>query len=235
MKRSNLLSSLFISGIILVIANTFIRVSSPNGNSSGIVIDFILSNGLIKSIIYFVGLILIIYVVSQIYYFIKGRKKINFWRLVSKNPNKAYHLFLDSPAWEVFNYPLEKDIDEDKWAGPFDLYVPEIKSRIVILGCLDKYEETQKELMNILTEEKKNEIKNSFENQSSEQESLSLEEKADELIYSVRVLMGIIEGKFRRQFPNIFAKVDSNRFIYFTSIVTFWVTCVRLHFEVNRE
>ena len=151
LERSIILSyllSLVVTAIILIVVNYFIRVSSPSDtHSTGFIVDFIRTEGLLKSIIWFLGVSLIVYIFPYIYYFFKGLNRWGFWRLVAKNPDAAYHWFKESPVWKVLDYPLpsnyQQDVPEDKWAGPFDLYVPELHSRVCIFGLSDEYYNSQ--------------------------------------------------------------------------------------------
>lgn len=148
MRRISYLLSLVVTAIILIVVNYFIRVSSPSDtHSTGFIVDFIRTEGLLKSIIWFLGVSLIVYIFPYIYYFFKGLNRWGFWRLVAKNPDAAYHWFKESPVWKVLDYPLpsnyQQDVPEDKWAGPFDLYVPELHSRVCIFGLSDEYYNSQ--------------------------------------------------------------------------------------------
>ncbi len=149
-------SIIFVFGFAIVI-NYFIRVSAPGDqHSTGIIMDFISSRGLLNTFILFMAAIIIVRAVIFVYGYIQGVKKpgvLAFWKLVASNPGFAYQWFIKHPAWHVMDHPLPEDyeqtLSEKDWVGPFDLYVPEIGKRVCIFGRAGEYEHARAEFIEI--------------------------------------------------------------------------------------
>jgi hypothetical protein len=148
MVRKQLRNAAILSVVLLTIANTFIRVAGPGDETStGYVIEYLKTHSVVASTVGLTSLVLFVFIVQWLYFVVRGLRVPGvgqFWRLVSRNPDAAYDWFLHSPDWKVFKYPpplgFRDVVPESEWAGPFDLYVPAIHSRVQIFGRVGKYE-----------------------------------------------------------------------------------------------
>lgn len=151
--------SVIIVVCIVFLANNFIRMSGPvDAKSTGFIIDFMLSQSIMFSILVFIFAIMIVQAFFWIYGFIRGVRipgVMDFWKLVAQNPDNAYEWFIQSEFWEVREHPLsaenKQDFPASIWAGPFDLYVPSIERRICIFGKEGQYENSREQFIQMIT------------------------------------------------------------------------------------
>lgn len=162
MKVGQLVSAGATTLAILFGVNYFIRVSGPGDESStGYVIDYIQSHSFGTSLLFLIGVYFLIIIAQWAYYYVRGMAIPGvgqFWALVASNPDKAYQWLIESPSWRILEYPLPSNyreiVPEAEWAGPFDLYVPGIDSRISIFGRSGLYESTRNEFIQLIKAEK---------------------------------------------------------------------------------
>ncbi len=147
-----------ISTVLLIFVNTFVRVAGPGDEkSTGYVIEYLMTHSVIASTVAVVSLFLFVLIVHCLYFVVRGLRLPDvgqFWLFVSRNPDAAYDWFLNSSDWRVFNYPpplgFRDIVPESDWAGPFDLYVPAIHSRVQVFGRRGKYEASRAEFIDII-------------------------------------------------------------------------------------
>jgi hypothetical protein len=147
-----------ISIILLFFVNTFVRVAGPGDEkSTGYVIEYLMTHSIIASTVAIGSLFLFVVIVQWLYFVIRGLRLPDvgqFWRLVARNPDVAYDWFLQSSDWKVFKYPppdgYRDSVPESEWVGPFDLYVPAIRSRVQIFGRIGSYESARNEFIDLV-------------------------------------------------------------------------------------
>lgn len=95
-----------------------------------------------------------IVVLAVLYYFFVMKKhgNLDFWKLATKYPDSAYHLFKEEDCWLIFedkslarnrnNFPLSE------WDGPFKLAVPMLGGKVItVYGKVPEYVQSQQEFM----------------------------------------------------------------------------------------
>lgn len=101
------------------------------------------------------------------YFYLKLRRgKYTFWKLVGHNPEEAYRYFKNhSDIWMVVDIDQIKDINkylrdkhpeyQEKWIGPYRLYVPSLGNVVQVFGRRELYEQEQDKLIEKFTREDK--------------------------------------------------------------------------------
>lgn len=59
--------------------------------------------------------------------------------------------------------------------------------------------------------------------------------KADDLLDGARVLVGILEGRLRRDHADFFKRPNAGMFTFYATVACVWCACVRLHFDIDKE
>lgn len=88
-----------------------------------------------------------------LYWFVILRSgRVDFWRLVAKNPDAAYDHFRSHVCWVIFDNELSEHyrtlVPSAEWDGPFRLWVPKRGGiGIYVFGRVPDYERSQAEFM----------------------------------------------------------------------------------------
>lgn len=90
--------------------------------------------------------ITILVVVIIVYFVVFKKGNYAFWRKAQRQPDMAYHYFLENECWRV-----EDDVHDHeqpsrangRWHGPFKLIVPSIGRTVTIYGKVGLYESSQ--------------------------------------------------------------------------------------------
>ena len=74
--------------------------------------------------------------------------RMDFWKVVSRNPDAAYEHFKSASCWKVFEGGLpadyRNDVPKSEWMGPFRLCVPKLGwDQVVIFGKRSECEQSQ--------------------------------------------------------------------------------------------
>jgi hypothetical protein len=143
---THFVKTLFGVVVAAFIINTFLRVGD-----SRIIIEYIRTHNAFSIFLWLSGITFVVDIILAYRNFWKNNPKVNFWKIVHRNPDVAYLWFTSSSNWETVPYPLPSDyrriFPESDWYGPYDLYVPMLKSRICIFGRSKTYQEAQNEFM----------------------------------------------------------------------------------------
>jgi antitoxin component YwqK of YwqJK toxin-antitoxin module len=74
--------------------------------------------------------------------------KLKFWKLAQVHSDKAYQLFISSPAWHVCEANSNETIDTKKWMGPSWIRTPDGR-KVKVYGKYGEFEKTQDEFIKI--------------------------------------------------------------------------------------
>ncbi len=103
-------------------------------------------------------------------YFTLRTGRLKFWKLVCRNPEKAYKYFKNqTETWMVLDINMLKDVNsyllnknpnyKEEWAGPYRLFVPSIGDVVHIYGRRDTYIKEQDKLISMLKSKEKEVLK----------------------------------------------------------------------------
>jgi hypothetical protein len=87
-------------------------------------------------------IIAVILIVVYYYVVVVKRGKLSFWHKAAKNPDFVYMQIRQDGAWKIDDGNTQ--IDKERFAGPFRLYVPLIGKVVRFYGEIGKYEDSQK-------------------------------------------------------------------------------------------
>jgi len=102
----------------------------------------------------FIYIIILIILAAAFYFiFLKRHGRLDFWKILSKDPDGAYEYLKEHPnIWFVidsdsssftFNQMKLNPKFKDDWTGPYYLAVPSIGRTIKIYGNIDNYQKEQ--------------------------------------------------------------------------------------------
>lgn len=78
--------------------------------------------------------------------------RLDFWKIASNYPDKAYDFFAANDCWKVFEDGLPDDyqafVPKELWTGPFRLRVPKLGNKLIhIFGRHPDFEDSQNDFM----------------------------------------------------------------------------------------
>ena len=98
--------------------------------------------------------IVIVAVIVSLFFYLTRDGTSKFWKLVNRNPQKAYNFFIGNDCWYVIHPGENKTKPKiGQWSGPFFVIIPEI-GRIKIYGRDSDFELKQQEFINQLSDKK---------------------------------------------------------------------------------
>ncbi len=83
-----------------------------------------------------------------VYFIVFKMGNVKFWKQAAKNPNLAFDLISKDPTWIIDDGT--KNVDSEKYNGPFLLYVPKLNATVKIYGEFDSIEVSQERIMEVL-------------------------------------------------------------------------------------
>ena len=97
-------------------------------------------------------LAIIVILVFLYWFFILRPGRLDFWKIASKYPDKAYDFFKSKECWNVFEGDLPDDyrsiVPKDDWTGPFRLWIPKIGNKVIyVFGKYPDFVQAQKDFM----------------------------------------------------------------------------------------
>jgi hypothetical protein len=195
---------------------------------------------------------ILVYMGFRIWGFVRALKMpgvVDFWKVVADHPDVAYEWFNQSDAWAVRVHPLysgyEKEFPEKDWAGPFDLWVPNIGKRVCIFGKTRDYEKTREQFIQLISASKSSNtmadeiIKSSGKSGKPDPHSAnrgkSLLEKAEDSPIAFRIMIDSIQIRLERDYPEVLLLPRWSAFQTAATIAGCVALATGLHFDAPED
>lgn len=214
--------------------------------------DFLQSHSYWLSITLFLSATILVYIGFWLWGFVRALKMpgvLDFWKMVKDHPDEAYDWFCQSDAWEVRIHPLdkgyEKEFSTESWAGPYDLWVPNIGKRICLFGKAGHYEKTREQFIQMI-EASKSQNTNTHDSIESSAKTAkqdphpasrgkTLREKAEDAPVTFRILIDSIQAQFEREYPQVLLLPQWTSFQTAATVAGCVALAIRLHFDVPED
>lgn len=253
MRPPGIWTSILIVLAFAVALNFFIRVAgSEDALSTGIVVEFLLTQSYWLSITLFLSATLLVYMGFRVWGFVRVLKMpgvVDFWKVVAGHPDAAYEWFVQSDAWAVQPHPLDKEYKKEfpikEWAGPFDLWVPSCGKRVCIFGKAGRYENTREQFIQRIapTESKDTKADEGIESSdktgkpdpASASRGKTLLEKAEDAPIAFRILIDSIQLRLERDYAQVLLLPKWSAFQMVATVAGCVALATRIHFDVPED